>query len=144
MPQYRQFAALPYRLVDDTVEVLLITSRESRRWIIPKGWAKASKTPHALARLEAREEAGVEGSISPIPIGTYFYTKRLHFFARARCEVQVFALRVESESDAWPEQSERIRRWMTKGEAAGLVAEEGLADLIRSFAPTAPEPSAGA
>src|SRR5690606_16148135 len=94
MSRMRQYAALPYVIVDGQVLVLLMTSRDTGRWVIPKGWPKASKTPAQLAQREAVEEAGVEGEVSSEPFGRYHYQKRLHFLSRVHCEVDVFALRV--------------------------------------------------
>jgi 8-oxo-dGTP pyrophosphatase MutT (NUDIX family) len=72
-----QFAALPFRLVEERLEVLLITSRETRRWIIPKGWAEKGTKPRTMAAREAFEEAGVRGKVGKLPYGSYRYEKRL-------------------------------------------------------------------
>ncbi|MEW5962864.1 MAG: NUDIX hydrolase [Pseudomonadota bacterium] len=141
MTRLRQYAALPYVVVGDRVLVLLLTSRDTGRWVIPKGWPKKRRTPAELAALEAIEEAGVEGEVSAEPVGSYRYQKRLHFLSRAHCEVDVFALRVVAQRIAWREKGQRRQRWLATDEAAALVAEPDLAELIRHFVPPGgPEP----
>ena len=132
-----QFAALPCRVgVNGRPEVLLLTSRETRRWVIPKGWPIKGLKPREVAAREAYEEAGVRGSISgKYPIGAYHYEKRLPD-ARLLCEVRVFLLRVSQQMDEWPEKGQRETRWLDAAEAAELVDEGGLAELVRTaFAP---------
>ncbi len=125
-----QYAALPYVLTPDGVLVCLITSRESRRWVIPKGWPKSNLQPHELAELEAREEAGLIGAISTEPIGTYTYRKRLHMFAHVTCRVTVYPLLVDSNQLKWPEKKERKLSWISPSKAAKRVAEQELSELI--------------
>src|SRR5580700_8279053 len=73
-----QYAALPYRSTGSSgTEVMLLTSRQTKRWIIPKGWPMRGKTPHASAAREAFEEAGVIGQVAKRPIGSYSYVKGL-------------------------------------------------------------------
>ena len=110
--------------------VMLITSRETQRWVIPKGWAKNGVAPHAQAAREAYEEAGLEGEIGTKPIATYRYDKRLPKGRTRACQVQVFPLAVTRQHDDWPEKSERQTRWFTPAEAAERVAEDGLATLM--------------
>lgn len=131
----RQCGALPWRRTQAGVEVMLITSRETRRWTVPKGWPMKKLTPQDAAALEAFEEAGVRGAISPAPIGVYPYPKRLRDGTVIRCDVDVFALQVANEAEAWPEQSERDRAWLTPAEAAERVLEPELKALILAFAP---------
>ncbi|HEX2018774.1 MAG TPA: NUDIX hydrolase, partial [Aurantimonas sp.] len=71
----KQFAALPFRTDADGVEVLLVTSRDTGRWVIPKGWPMKNRRPHRAAAIEAFEEAGVVGKASKVPMGTYDYDK---------------------------------------------------------------------
>lgn len=131
-----QFAALPYRVtVAGGLEILLITSRSTRRWIIPKGWPMGKRPAHKVAALEAAEEAGVEGKIGKRAIGSYHYDKVLSTGAVARCRVDVYALEVRRQNSAWPERKRRDRRWMDLDEAAGLIDDIELAPLIRGFAP---------
>ena len=128
-----QFGALPYRR-GEGLEILLVTSRETRRWVIPKGWPMKGKTPHGAAAREALEEAGVSGRIDRSALGGFPYLKRLKNGAPAPCHVKVFALEVLREHETWPEMSQRERRWFSPEAAAAAVAESELAELIREFA----------
>lgn len=129
-----QAAALPWRRKGDDVEVLLITSRETGRWILPKGWQDTDELLPRAAEREAWEEAGIQGRITEQAIGSYFHRKTLPGGAIRRCEVQVFPLEVERTVDKWPERRERDRRWLSPADAARRVTEPGLAELIRNFA----------
>lgn len=130
-----QFAALPWRLSEGgTREVMLLTSRETRRWVIPKGWPMKGRKPFEVASQEAYEEAGLVGTIvSKRPIGQFHYAKRLPG-GELLCQVKVFLLRVERQLDDWPEKAQRQTRWFDATEAAELVEEGGLAAIIESFA----------
>jgi 8-oxo-dGTP pyrophosphatase MutT (NUDIX family) len=129
----QQYAALPWR-DQDGLEVLLVTSRETRRWVIPKGWPMKNKKPHAAAAREALEEAGVTGRVLKRPIGAYSYIKRLKNGAPLQCSVDVFPLKVTGQVTRWREQGERTGRWFSIEEAAEAVDEEDLKVLIRRFA----------
>lgn len=131
--QPRQSAALPWRRANGRLEVLLVTSRETRRWVIPKGWAMEGLTAAQSAAREAHEEAGVEGRIETSPMGTFGYEKRLKNGAMQPVRVEVFRFEVEAEHGVWPEAGERLRRWMTPVEAAGLVAEPELKALLMNL-----------
>ena len=111
----------------------MITSRETRRWVIPKGGRMAGKTDPQAAAVEAMEEAGVQGEIEQIALGTFRYAKRLKNGDERMCIVSVFPLKVLIQLGAWPEAAERERRWMLVEDAAASVMEPDLADLIRSF-----------
>ena len=127
-----QYAALPYRVRRKFgTEVMLVTSRETRRWIIPKGWPiKGLKAAEAAAR-EAFEEAGVRGRLTRRALGHYVYEKRLEDgLATVPCEVQVFALVVSRQSKDWPEAHQRTTRWFSAAEAAARVDDDGLRPLI--------------
>jgi predicted phosphate transport protein (TIGR00153 family) len=115
------------------VRVLLVTSRENRRWVIPKGNPADNATAHVAAALEAEEEAGVLGLVCPIPLGSYRYRKKRRNGASLMIDVDVFPLAVSSELASWKEQGERERRWFGLAEAAAAVDEPDLRDLIRSF-----------
>ena len=115
------------------MRVLLVTSRETKRWVIPKGNPTPGLSPHAAAALEADEEAGVRGLVCPTPLGSYRYRKRQATGASLMLDVDVFPLAVKQELAVWKEQSERERRWVSLREAASMVEEPDLADLIRSF-----------
>ncbi|MQP66218.1 NUDIX domain-containing protein [Niveispirillum sp. SYP-B3756] len=131
-----QCAALPYRLTDGRPEVLLVTSRETKRWIIPKGWAKKSMGACAMAEREAFEEAGIKGRIDCAPVGSYRYEKRLDNGDSVECDVAVFLLRVTEMLDVWPEKGQRERRWMDPAEAAELVSDDQLAPMLRRLEKT--------
>jgi 8-oxo-dGTP pyrophosphatase MutT (NUDIX family) len=129
-----QYAALPYRQRGDgSLEVMLVTSRETRRWVIPKGWPMKGRKPHASAAREALEEAGLIGKVGKKPIGTYRYDKRLKGGEATPCAVEVFPLEVKSQRKRWPEQKERSVRWFARDEAAEAVQESELRAIIRSL-----------
>jgi uncharacterized protein Yka (UPF0111/DUF47 family)/8-oxo-dGTP pyrophosphatase MutT (NUDIX family) len=136
----RQIAALPYRTegtaIDAPVRVLLVTSRENKRWVIPKGNPTPGMAPHVAAAQEAEEEAGVSGVICPTALGSYRYRKKRGNGASLMMDVDVFPLAVNREYPAWKEQGQRERRWFTLPEAADAVDEADLRDLIRSFGRT--------
>jgi predicted phosphate transport protein (TIGR00153 family) len=115
------------------VRILLITSRGTGRWVIPKGNVPGGMAPHAAAAMEAEEEAGIRGPVCPTPLGSYRYRKRRSNGASLMVDVDVFPLAVTHEYPGWKEQDQRERRWFTLAEAAAAVDEEDLADLIRSF-----------
>lgn len=132
----QQYGALCFRGSGPRSEIALVTSRGTGRLLIPKGWPEEGLAPHEAAALEAEEEAGLIGTISPDTIGSYHYTKRLHLLARVTCRVDVFPLQVTSELERWSEQQERRRIWMTPDEAAAAVREKELGEIIRAFALT--------
>jgi 8-oxo-dGTP pyrophosphatase MutT (NUDIX family) len=129
-----QYAALPYRVLDG-VEVLLVTSRETGRWVIPKGWPMKGKKPYAAAEREALEEAGVVGRIRKHAIGAYRYDKRLPGGATVDCLVHVYPLAVAQQRESWREQDQRTFRWFAPEVAADMVQEPALALLLRGFTP---------
>jgi 8-oxo-dGTP pyrophosphatase MutT (NUDIX family) len=112
---------------------MLVTSRETGRWIIPKGWPKKRKAPYASAAREALEEAGVVGEVGKDPIGSYSYKKRLKSGAVVACEVQVFPLEVKRQQKTWREKGERELHWFSPTDAAKAVREPALRDVIRTF-----------
>jgi ADP-ribose pyrophosphatase YjhB (NUDIX family) len=129
-----QFAAVPWRRnADGEVEILLITSRETRRWVIPKGWPIKNMSSSKSAAREAFEEAGVRGKIRKRPVGVYHYDKRLKNGRLQHVRVAVFALAVETEADAYPELGQREKAWVTPTEAARLVDEPELMVLLATF-----------
>lgn len=131
-----QFAALPWRRgADGGVETLLITSRETRRWVIPKGWPMKGKSSAKSAAREAFEEAGVRGKMNKSPIGAYAYDKRLKNGRIQRVRVTVFALEVQEEAEAYPEVAQREKLWTPLAEAARLVDEPELMVILATFQP---------
>lgn len=133
----RQIAVLPYRTlgnaVDAPLQILLITSRQSRRWVIPKGGLMKGLPPHASASKEAEEEAGVLGATCPVPLGSYRYRKQRSSGAFVWADVDVYPFAVTDEMDTWDEQHQRERRWFSLADAANAVDEPDLRALIRSF-----------
>ena len=129
-----QIAALPFRLdAEGRPEILLVTSRETKRWIIPKGWPMRGRKDHRAAEQEAFEEAGLKGRIGKKAIGHYRYDKQLGDGRALACAVKVYPLQVSEERKSWPEQTQRERRWYAAEEAADLVQECDLQALLRSF-----------
>ena len=133
----RQIAVLPYRFggpaQDGPTEILLITSRETKRWVVPKGNPLNGMPRHAAAAVEAEEEAGVIGAVCPTPIGSYEYRKRRANGASIMYNVEVFPLAVTNELADWKEMDERDRKWFSFSDAASAVDEPDLQALIRSF-----------
>jgi 8-oxo-dGTP pyrophosphatase MutT (NUDIX family) len=127
-----QFAALPFRVgTIGRPEIMLLSSRETGRWVIPKGWPIKGLKPRQVAAQEAYEEAGLVGCItSKRPLGIYHYEKQ---FAAGGllCEVRVFLFRVDQQLDDWPEKGQRETKWLDPAEAAALVDEGGLAEIVR-------------
>ncbi|WP_312785383.1 NUDIX domain-containing protein [Brevundimonas sp.] len=114
---------------------MMITSRETRRWVIPKGGRMVGKTDPQAAAQEAYEEAGIQGETLEAPVGHFRYAKRLKSGAEQACVVAVYPLEVLIQLGAWPEDQQRQRRWMPQVEAAEAVHEADLAELIRNFRP---------
>ena len=131
-----QHAALPYRLDADSArcEVLLVTSRETRRWVIPKGWPMRGRTGRQAAAREAFEEAGLDGAVARRPIGAYTHGKKLKDGTTVTCSVRVYPFAVAGQRARWPEMGERQARWFTPETAAQAVDEPELAALIRQLA----------
>jgi 8-oxo-dGTP pyrophosphatase MutT (NUDIX family) len=120
-----QSAAVPFRMEEGGLRVLLITASTSPRWVIPKGWIEPDLTPWDSAAKEALEEGGVVGAVSPDPLGDYEYTKY-----GSPYRVRVYPLRVEKILDKWPEAYRRRRRWVSLEEATELVPDAGLKRLL--------------
>jgi 8-oxo-dGTP pyrophosphatase MutT (NUDIX family) len=133
MKALKQVGALCVCGADDgALRVLLVTSRETGRWVIPKGWLAKGLREHKSAAREAMEEAGVSGRIWTEPIGSYRYFKR-DDKADQLLGVSVFLLAVNKQKNHWPEQEQRRRAWFSVEVAARRVAEPELRALIRSI-----------
>jgi 8-oxo-dGTP pyrophosphatase MutT (NUDIX family) len=131
-----QFAALPFEIAPDGLRVLLLTSRETHRWVIPKGWPIRGLKPREVAAREAFEEAGLVGSIvGKHPIGAYHYSKQLPGHREMLCQVKVFLMSVDHQLDDWPERAQRDYRWVDPLTAAQMVQEGGLAEILRQAFP---------
>jgi 8-oxo-dGTP pyrophosphatase MutT (NUDIX family) len=127
-----QFAALAYRIDEaGSPQIMLVTSRETRRWVIPKGWSIKGLKPPQVAAREAYEEAGLVGRIiSKKPVGSFHYEKLLPE-TRQPCRVWVFLLQVDHQLDDWPEKGQRETGWFDPMEAASLVDESDLGEIMR-------------
>lgn len=132
--QGRQFAALPFRQEGGETRILLITSRETGRWVLPKGWAEKKLSGPELAAKEAFEEAGLHGEIATRRIGSYSYDKRLPNRKTVNCRVDVFPLHVQDMLDDWPERGQRVRQWFSLAQAAMQVEENELVVLLLQLA----------
>jgi 8-oxo-dGTP pyrophosphatase MutT (NUDIX family) len=128
-----QFAALPFRIDARQLWVLLITSRDTQRWVIPKGWQMTGLKPQEAAATEAAEEAGIIGEVEDNPVGSYRYEKRLKGEATTAVQVIVFPFRVQAQADDWKEHGQRRFEWFRYQKAATLVAEPSLRHIIRDF-----------
>lgn len=135
-PARFQVAALCWREGADGLEVLVITSLETRRWLLPKGWPMDGQDAPGAARIEAWEEAGVEPAhVERRSIGTYLYDKRLRGGVPVECETKVFPVEVAHLADDYPQKDQRERRWVSPEEAARMVDEPGLRDILTGFDP---------
>ncbi len=130
--KFRQVAALPYRLTADGYEVVMITTRDSGRWILPKGWPIKGLKPHESAETEAMEEAGLIGSATPKSIGRFTYVKQFPK-RQEKVLVDVFPLAVERQLDHWQEKDQREVRFFNPVDAAALVSDVGVGDIILAF-----------
>ena len=128
----RQTAAVIFRGSGDARELLLVTSRDTGRWIVPKGWIEEGENGIEAALRETWEEAGVVGeAISDDPVGRFRYLKEKDKGRDTVCDVDVYLFRLVEELEQWPEKNQRRRKWFPVATAIGLVAEEGLKDVIR-------------
>lgn len=128
----RQVAVLPYRERNGRPEILLLTSRQTKRFVIPKGWPMKGKPDSEAALIEARQEAGLVGLIDAQSHGSYSYWKRLKTIF-IPVTVTVYGLRVTKELKEFREQGERERAWVSPEQAKMLVDEPKLISLIDGF-----------
>jgi 8-oxo-dGTP pyrophosphatase MutT (NUDIX family) len=130
----RQTGALPYILTKDGLEVMLVTSRRRKRWIIPKGWPVNGLSLAEAAAKEAEEEAGVLGALGDDAVGAYAYEKLTDRGYPAPCEVLVFPLNATFQLLDWKERGQRSIRWLPIAEAADIAADRPLARLLTELA----------
>ena len=134
-----QFGALCWRAGKSGAEVLLISSRETGRWVIPKGWPMKGRSGPEAAAIEAWEEAGVKGQITLAKLGQFTYEKILRRDTKKQtvqlCIVEVFPLEVTTLAPEFPEQRQRRRKWFAPEAAARKVAEAELRALLSAFTP---------
>jgi 8-oxo-dGTP pyrophosphatase MutT (NUDIX family) len=130
-----QYGALPYRFTQDAeLEILLLTTRQSKRWIIPKGWPIKGLRPAKSAAREAFEEAGVRGQVGAKSVGFFAYDKILdENGVLVSCEVRVFPLLVKRQSETWPEIEQRVVQWVAPDKALALIEEPELKALVAAF-----------
>jgi 8-oxo-dGTP pyrophosphatase MutT (NUDIX family) len=128
----RQSAAAVFRGAGSECELALVTSRDTGRWILPKGWIEADEDGAAAAVRETWEEAGLIVEALPGgPAGHYRYLKQRARRRDAVCDVEVYVLRLLEEKDQWPEKSQRRRKWFPVATAIGLIGEDGLKQVVR-------------
>lgn len=132
-----QYGALCFRYIDGGYgfEILVITSRNSGRWILPKGWPMKGKEPHEAAEIEARQEAGVCGKVWRSAIGRYTYLKDLDDGRVVPCLVEIFQLEVKEVRINFKERGQRRLEWVSPDEAARRVREIELKSLLVNFEP---------
>lgn len=130
-----QFAALCYRERNGKVQILLITSRRTKRWILPKGWPMDGLTPARAAETEAFEEAGVQGKMKNTCAGIYSYSKEVDDLGRPII-VAVFPLKVKKMLKDFPEKGQREHKWVSRKKAAQMVVEPELQQIIKNFDPS--------
>ncbi|TPW27457.1 NUDIX hydrolase [Pararhizobium mangrovi] len=135
LPPRLQFAALCWRRAarEGTCEILLITSRGTGRWVVPKGWPMKGAEAAAIAAMEAHEEAGVRGRVEQAPLGTFTYAKEMRGGLKVGCTVQVHALEVEGLDEDFRERGQRRLAWFSPAEAAERVDEPGLKAMLGGF-----------
>jgi len=133
--RFLQVGALVYRFLPDKLQILLITSRKRKRWIVPKGWPMPGKTLSQAALQEAYEEAGVRGVVHAHPLGHYTYEKSdMSKGKNDHFDVEVFAVLFSHQEKKWPERKQRVFEWVTPEEAATRVDEPGLKQIFLEFA----------
>ncbi len=130
-----QFAALCYRYDGGELQICLVTSRRSKRWILPKGWPMHKETPANAAATEAWEEAGLTGRPIDRCLGVYAYVKTTSKLL-APVIVMVYPLEVAQEHDKWPERKQRKRKWLSPKKAAKRLAEPELRRIVARFDPS--------
>jgi 8-oxo-dGTP pyrophosphatase MutT (NUDIX family) len=131
-----QYGALPYRFTAmASLEILIVTTRQSRRWIVPKGWPIKRLTPSKSAAREAFEEAGVRGRIGARAIGNFTYKKTARQTDNdPDYEVKIFPLLVRRQSATWPEHGQRVVQWVDPEKAISLIREPELKAIVAKFA----------
>ncbi len=141
-PPRLQFGALCHRINAETGarEILLLTSRDTGRWVIPKGWPMAGKAAHEVAAQEALEEAGVLGEVGADDVGYFDYRKMMKDGFALDCRVKVYPLAFTDFVRKYKEKGQRKRRWFAFEEAARLVNEPMLKTLILAFGQANPPP----
>lgn len=129
-----QVAAIPMRWTSDgDLRILMVTSRDTGRWVLPKGWTMDGKKPWRAAEIEALEEAGVTGYISREAFGDYEYDKVLADGKTIRCRVRLYPMIVEKVRRDWKERKQRKRHWFSAKGAAKAVNEPDLEEVLSNL-----------
>ncbi len=128
-----QVGALPLRrTAAGSWEILLVTTRSTKRWTVPKGWPTKKLKAHDAAAREAHEEAGAVGRVKKKAVGRYLYWKRMEAEFRL-CKVRLYPLHVTEQVARWPEEAQRLRHWFSLQDAADLVEEPGLRKVLATL-----------
>jgi len=130
-----QFGGICYRVRRDRVQVLLVTSRTNKRWIVPKGWPMDGATPVQAVLREAYEEAGVEGRVTGQCVGIYSYVKSLSKNENLPCIVALYPVLVTRLLNNYPEKSDRKRKWFSLKKATAAVNNPELCQILKDFNP---------
>jgi 8-oxo-dGTP pyrophosphatase MutT (NUDIX family) len=133
-PPVSQAGAIPYRVTDKGLSLLLVTSRRTGRWVFPKGGLMSGRTPWASAAQEALEEAGVEGEVEDQPLVVYA-SVRIRGERQQPLEVTLYLLRVTRQLDRWPERGQRRRQWMSLPDALARLGDPGLIEVLEQAGP---------
>jgi len=129
-----QVGALVYRYEEGDLRFLLITSRGTGRWIIPKGWPMPGRSLAKAALREAYEEAGIRGTLDRTSCGCYDYEKHdMAVGTNNRFTVEVYGVAYTQQKKKWPEQAERSFLWVSKEEAIKKLREKGLKKILKNF-----------
>lgn len=125
---YKQSAVIPYREQGSRLLILLITSRNSGKWIVPKGLIEPGLSARESAALEALEEGGIGGEVSTKAVTQYSYNKW-----GGTCDVSVYLMKVNEELDEWQEMNERKREWVTVEKAAGRIKTRAIRETLEKL-----------
>lgn len=125
---YIQSAVLPIKKEKSEIYILLITSRNQTKWIIPKGIVEENLSHWESAEKEAFEEAGINGRIEKKSIGEYEYKKW-----GGICKVVLYPFIVETEFEDWPEKYFRNRKWFKVDKALKKLKNKKLKELIKQY-----------
>lgn len=130
-----QVAALPWRVGDDgRLRVLMVTSRTNAKWMLPKGWRMSGKSDPEAALIEGQEEAGIDGIVAKVPVGSYRYIKLFDDGSTRPAQALIFPIRVTGEHAHWDEESQRMRKWFLPHKAAKVAFEPDLARFLEDVA----------
>ncbi len=124
---YKQSSVIPYRIINNKIEVLIISSRKKKKWIFPKGIVELDLSARESAIKEAFEEAGISGKLSPNRLGRYSYKKW-----GGKCKVKVYALKINKILDAW-EESFRDRKWIEINNTSEYIKDKKILAIVNKL-----------